>query len=119
MNTRRTLLSGALVLAGTAAPFATSQGGRSGEGKTFPQSPTEAAAKVVPNSYQYPPGDVRRYGVIENNPNAATANVRALRRLVAPAGTFTGTISFPNTSDSDIYYLNDVIPFHDDIHVAL
>jgi hypothetical protein len=123
MNTRRKLLSGALVLAGTAAPLGTraaaAQGSRSGEGMTFPQSASEAAAKVVPAAYQYAPGDVRRYGVIANNSNAATANARALRALVAPTGTFTGTIWFPNASGSDVYYLNDVIPFHDDIHVDL
>lgn len=79
----------------------------------YPQTAAEAAA------YEYAPGDVRRYGVIANNPHAATTNARALRALVAPTGTFTGKIWFPNASESDVYYFNDVIPFHDDIHVDL
>jgi hypothetical protein len=122
MNTRRKILSGVLALAGTARPFgasAAAQGTPSPGGMAYPQTAAEAASRVVPNAYQYAPGDVRRYGVIANDPNAATTNVRALRALVAPTGTFTGKICFPNASGSDVYYLNDVIPFRDDIHVDL
>jgi hypothetical protein len=123
MNTRRKVLSGALALAGTAAPYgaraATAQSAGLADGMAYPQSAAEAASKVSPAALEYPPGDVRRYGVVANDPNAATTNARALRALVAPAGTFTGTIWFPNVSGSDVYYLNDVIPFHDDIHVDL
>jgi hypothetical protein len=123
MNTRRKILSGAIALAGTAGPFgaraaATRDAGATG-GVPFPQSAAEAASSIVPAAYEYPPGDVRRYGVTPNDPRAATANSQALRALVAPTGEFTGTIWFPNASGADIYYLNDVIPFHDDIHVDL
>jgi hypothetical protein len=122
MNTRREILSGTLALAGTAGPLAarasaTREG--SAGGVPYPQSRAEAAAGIVPVAYQYPPGDVRRYGVTANDPHAASANVRALRALVLPSGTFTGRICFPNASGADIYHLNDVIPFHDDIHVDL
>jgi hypothetical protein len=123
MNTRRKILSGALALAGAARPFgasaAATQGADSPDGMAYPQTAAEAASKVVPIVYQYAPGDVRRYGVIANHPDAATTNVRALRALVAPTGAFAGKIWFPNTSGSDVYYLNDIIPFHDDIHVDL
>jgi len=123
MNVRRKILSGALGLAGTvgalharaaAAPDAGVTGGVS-----FPQSGAEAASKIVPVAYQFPPGDVRRYGVTANDPRAASANVQALRALVLPTGKFTGNICFPNESGADVYYLNDVIAFHDDIHVDL
>jgi hypothetical protein len=73
----------------------------------------------VPAADKYAPGDVRRYGVIANHPHAATTNARALRALVAPNGSFTGKIYFPNPGGADIYYFNDIIPFHDDIHVDL
>jgi hypothetical protein len=63
MNMRRKSLSGALVLAGTAAQ---------NQDQQFPRSAAEQAAKAVPAAYQYAPGNVRRYGVIANNPNAAT-----------------------------------------------
>ena len=122
MNTRREILSGTLALAGTAGPLAarapaTPEG--STDGVPYPQSRAEAAAGIAPVAYQYPPGDVRRYGVTANDPHAASANVRALRALVLPSGTYTGRICFPNASGADIYYLDDVIPFHDDIHVDL
>jgi len=123
MNTRRTILSGALTLAGTAGALGTRAAATGGAdatgGVVFPQSRAEAASGVVPVAQQYPPGDVRRYGVTANNPRAATANVRALRTLVSPSGSFTGRIYFPNASGTDVYHLNEVIPFHDDIHVDL
>jgi hypothetical protein len=123
MNMRRKILSGALGLAGAvstvraraAAPLDSDVTG----GVAFPRSPAEAASNIVPVAYQFPPGDVRRYGVRANDPRAANANVRALRALVLPSGKFTGKICFPNASGADVYYLNDVIPFHDDIHVDL
>jgi Right handed beta helix region len=123
MNTRRKILSGALALAGTAGPLAAHSAATGGAaapgGAPYPQSAAEAAASIVPAAYEHPPGDVRRYGVTANDPRAASANARALRALVAPTGTFTGKIWFPNASGTDIYFLNDVIAFHDDIHVDL
>lgn len=123
MNMRRKLLSGGLGLAGTVSALvaraaATSESGAAG-GLPYPQSGAEAASNIVPVAYQFQPGDVRRYGVIANDRNAASANVRALRALVLPSGKFTGKICFPNDSGADIYYLNDVIPFHDDVHIDL
>jgi len=50
MNTRRKVLSGALALAGTAAPFAAraakAQGADLADGMAYPQSAAEAASKV-------------------------------------------------------------------------
>jgi hypothetical protein len=123
VSTRRKILSGALGLAGAAAPLgaraAVSRKISTAAGAPYAQTRTEAIANIVPVAYQYPPGDVRRYGVTANDPRAASANVRALRALVLPSGTFTGRLCFPNASGADVYYLNDVIPFHDDIHVDL
>jgi hypothetical protein len=83
MNMRRKLLSGGLGLAGTVSALvaraaATPESGAAG-GLPYPQSGAEAASNIVPVAYQFQPGDVRRYGVIANDRNAASANVRALR----------------------------------------
>jgi hypothetical protein len=123
MNMRRKILSGGLGLAGTvgalgARATATPDSGAMGA-VSYPQSRAEAASNIIPAAYQFPPGDVRRYGVTANDPHAASANVRALRALVLPSGKFTGKICFPNSGGGDVYYLNDVIPFHDDIQVDL
>ncbi|HSY05800.1 MAG TPA: hypothetical protein VK803_07610 [Steroidobacteraceae bacterium] len=67
----------------------------------------------------YPPGDVRHYGIVPNVTAAASANTAALKALVDPAGTFTGALFFPNTTGSDVYYFNDLIAFHDGIHLDL
>jgi hypothetical protein len=67
----------------------------------------------------FPPSDVRHYGIVPNSQGAASANTAALKTLVNPAGTFTGNLSFPNTSGTDVYYFNDLIAFHDDIHLDL
>jgi hypothetical protein len=96
MSTRRTLLAGALTLAAA----------RGAVGANQSQAP-------------YALGDVRRYGLVPNNESAAAENTRALKALVAPEGTFRGGLAFPNTTGSDVYYLDDIIPFRDGIHVDL
>ena len=67
----------------------------------------------------YAPDDVRHYGVVPNSPAAAGANTAALKELVKPAGSFAGNLTFPNTTGSDIYFFNDMIPFHDGVHIDL
>jgi hypothetical protein len=123
MNSRREILASALVLAGTAGPLrantATARGVNPFGGTAYPLTAAEAASKVVPTAYQYAPGDVRRYGLVANRSGAATANANALKALVAPTGSFAGNIWFPNETGTDVYYFDDVIPFHDDIHVDL
>lgn len=67
----------------------------------------------------FPVDDVRHYGIVPNLEAAAGANTAALKALVNPAGTFTGNLSFPNTTGSDVYYFNDLIAFHDGIRLDL
>ena len=90
----------------------------------FLQTVTGAlAGSLVPSGLvlatEYPAGDVRKYGLIANKPEAATANTSALKALVAPQGTFTGNLYFPNATGSDLYYFNDVIAFREGIHLDL
>jgi hypothetical protein len=70
-------------------------------------------------SAAYPPNDVRHYGIVPNAPAAAAGNTAALRALVDPAGTFSGNLAFPNTTGADVYHFNDLIPFHDGVHLDL
>jgi hypothetical protein len=122
MKSRREILSSALALAGAAAPARESGAAQSASATgvaAYPVTAAEAASKIVPRSYQYPPGDVRRYGLVANSRDAAGANARALKALVAPAGSFAGPIWFPNETGADVYHLDDVIPFHDDIYIDL
>lgn len=61
------------------------------------------------------------YGVIANNPGAATSNTLAMRQLVSPVSdggnqSITGNIIFPGPNN---YYFNDVITFRDGIHLNL
>ena len=65
------------------------------------------------------PGNLLGIGVVPNDPAAANANTAALKSLVDPAGTFSGSVWFPNTTGKDIYYFNDIIPFHDGINLDL
>jgi hypothetical protein len=107
MSTRRTILSSALSLLTARAAAG-----------------TDTAASVVAGAGAnqgslYPLGDVRRHGLLPNDKAAADGNTRALVALVAPGGAFRGNLSFPNTTGSDVYYLNDIITFQDGIHVDL
>jgi hypothetical protein len=124
MRTRRTLLSGALALAGArAAVAAAAAAGPAPEppapngtrSRSVGAAATGAHAIVSP----YPPGDVRRYGLLPNSREAATTNTHALQALVAPSASFRGNLAFANTTGSDVYYLNDIIPFHDGIRIDL
>ena len=65
------------------------------------------------------PVDIRRHGVVANDESAASANTAALRALVSPAGDFRGKLIFPNATGKDTYYFNDMIPFHDGVHIDL
>lgn len=76
-----------------------------------------AAAPNTPQS-----DDVRRYGVVPNDSNAAHANTMALKQLcspeIAPQG-FAGRLRFANTTGSDTYYFDDIITFRDGIGLDL
>lgn len=66
--------------------------------------------------------DVRRYGIVPNNSNAAHSNTLALKQLcspeISPHG-FVGRLQFPNTTGSDSYYFDDIITFRDGISLDL
>jgi hypothetical protein len=106
MNTRRSFLAGTLA-ATSAGAFAAAD----------PSSPAVAGGNRA--SPGYFPGDVRRYGLLPNNEAAAAENTRALKALCAPGGALHGSMCFPNTTGSDVYYLNDIIAFQDGTHVDL
>jgi hypothetical protein len=78
-----------------------------------------AEASAGRSSTPYPPEDVRSYGLVANSAANAAQNTSALKALVAPAGAFRGNLCFPNSTGSDVYHLNDIIPFRDGIHVDL
>jgi hypothetical protein len=78
-----------------------------------------AAAAAPAGGNSFAPSDVRHYGVVPNSPAAAAANTAALTELVKPGASFTGNLTFPNTTGSDVYYFNDMIPFHDGVHIDL
>jgi hypothetical protein len=123
MNSRRTMLSSTLALLGMGASSSRAIGAArevaAPSGVAYPRTAAESASNVVPADYQYAVGDVRRYGLAANRPDAAASNARALAALLAPTGAFAGNIWFPNNTGSDVYYFDDVIAVHDDIHIDL
>ena len=78
-----------------------------------------ALALAAEETSSFPTDDVRRYGIVPNLQASASANTTALKALVNPAGAFAGHLSFPNTTGSDVYYFNDLIAFHDGVHLDL
>jgi hypothetical protein len=108
MQSRRNVLSTALTLMGAGA---VSPAGAA----------TAAASKAPPPSEKWTgfPGNLSGIGLVPNDPSAANANTAALKSLVDPEGTFGGRVWFPNTTGKDVYYFNDIIPFHDGINVDL
>jgi len=124
MSTRRHVISGALVLAGAGSIVrsgggAAASAGGAGSSPRFASTEAETRNALVPINEEFPPGDVRRYGIVANDATNASANTGALRKLVAPAGNYTGRISFPNASGADVYHFDGVIAFHDDVRVDL
>jgi len=70
----------------------------------IPQTPAEAAASVTPTNFQFPQGDVRRYGAVNDGTTDCTAAVNAaIAVCVSNNG---GAIYFPgNSTDTNGYYL--------------
>lgn len=108
MSTRRSILTGALAL--TSAQVAIGAGVSAGTSA----GPAGASDTALNSS-----GDVRRYGLIPNRPDAAAENTRKLKALIAPDGILRGNISFPNSSGGDVYHLDDIIAFRDGTHIDL
>ena len=122
MSTRRQVISVAVAIAGVGGvELGTNEVARSAAAAAgkYPIIGGEALGKLVSINDGFPPGDIRRYGIVANDPAAASANAKAFKELVAPAGKFSGSVRFPNVSGSDVYHFDDVIVFHDDIRVDL
>src|ERR1700681_1147907 len=109
METRRTMLSRTIALASAGGVLRAGPAERGPEGEStnrlgppYAQTAAESASGVFPKLPLYPPGDVRRYGLIPNSPAAENENTRALKALVSPEGSFRGSVWFPNTSGSDV-----------------
>jgi len=91
--------------------------------------PTAAprSAAVLAGSNDADPGpagydDVRRYGLVPNDSNAAHSNTVALKRLCSPELSphgFVGRLQFANTTGTDIYHFDDIITFRDGIRLDL
>ena len=108
MQSRRNVLSTALTLMGATAVSPAATHG-------------EAASNGLPPADKWSgfPGNLAGIGLVPNDPAAANANTAALKSLVDPAGTFSGNVWFPNTTGKDVYYFNDIIPFHDGVGLDL
>jgi hypothetical protein len=75
---------------------------------------------VSPNSAGI--DDVRRYGIVANDPDAAHANTLAMKRLCSPeisAHGFVGRLRFSNITGADTYFFDDIITFRDGISLDL
>lgn len=88
----------------------------------YPQTAAEATVGVTPTNTLYPPGNVLRYGLVPNTAGSAAANAVALKALISYNIHHTGwkgTVTFPNTTGTDIYYFNDYLDFRPGIEVDL
>jgi hypothetical protein len=74
MNTRRNVIAGALAIAGTAgiegSTIGAVRGGTGAAGARYPITEDETHGKLVPINDGFPPGDVRRFGIIEHSPES-------------------------------------------------
>lgn len=86
----------------------------------YGQTAAEASALITSTSgfLGLPLYDVRRAGIVPNNPSAATANTTAAKLLWDPTKTGPkGVFLFPNTTGNDTYHFNDRIPIRDDCYI--
>src|SRR5271166_78843 len=90
----------------------------------FPIIPAELALTGITFNTNYPYGNLLRYGIVANNPTAATLNTALLKALLAfniPNGP-TGLIYSPNTGATgtpDIYYFNAPVLVRDNVVLDL
>ncbi len=87
-----------------------------------PQTPAEDTSGVTPTDYTAGPYpyNLARIGLVPNSAGAAAANTVAIKALLDPTKTgITGRVFSPNTTGSDIYYFNDIIPIRDGVHLDL
>jgi len=93
-----------------------------GLASTSARAATGLAAAAAAGSNPATADDVRRYGVVPDDANAAHANTLALKKLCSPEISrhgFAGLLRFPNSSGSDIYHFDDIITFRDGISLDL
>lgn len=78
-----------------------------------------AAVGLVIVNGTYAVGNILRYGIVPNNPAAATNNTSIAKALWNPAFPTgpQGQFYFPNTTGADIYYFNGVIPMRYDCYI--
>lgn len=84
----------------------------------FAQSAAEIAAGVV-TTLPYLAPDVRRYGLVPNSQAVSNNNASLMKALVAPGGSFSGALSFPNTTGTDVWYFNDLVLVHPGCHIDI
>jgi hypothetical protein len=122
MSSRRQVLTNGFLAAGAiggARSAAAAVPAGSSATIAYPRTAAEELSNVVPASLGFAPGDVRRYGILANQPSASPVNTRALKALLAPTGSFAGSLWFPNQTGSDVYHFEDVVPIRDGVHIDL
>src|SRR5690606_33544691 len=88
----------------------------------YRQTDAEVASGVTPIDHSKSPHyyDIRRAGVVPNDPSAANANTVAIKALLDPDATgITGTVIFPNTTGADVYYFDDMVQIRDRVTLDL
>jgi hypothetical protein len=66
--------------------------------ETYPQTTAETAASVTPTDYDYPAGDVRRYGWVSGG--SAATNATALQQALDSTPTAGGVVTIPEGTGS-------------------
>lgn len=106
--TRRTLLRMALPLAVALRSASTRAIGTGASQTPQPSATTEGSAGLTVTAPDYPSGNVLRYGIVANDPGAASANSAILAKILHAITGLTGLITFPNSSGKDVYYFNGI-----------
>jgi hypothetical protein len=85
----------------------------------YGETDAETAPGVTVVNPQFPFGDLRRIGVVPNSEDAASANASAMAAYFDPtvANGPRGNFYFPNTTGSDTYYFDGMIPFRNGVHI--
>src|SRR5579863_7344192 len=93
-----------------------------GLGSTAAQSAAESPGSGATRSNSSNCADVRQYGIVSNDADAAHSNTLAMKQLCSPEilpHGFAGRLQFPNATGADTYYFDDIITFRDGISLDL